>query len=99
MPDELPDDPVSLKQMLLEAFSLQEEVAHSYQTHIVDLKEQIKSLRNRLFERKSEHTVEPNTPQLALQRARKRADTSHRRYRRRSRCTDHPPWQTQTVVG
>jgi transposase len=66
MPDDLPDDPVLLKQMLLEAFSRQQEVAQSYQTHIVDLKEQVKLLRNRLFGRKSEQTVEPNTPQLAL---------------------------------
>ncbi len=66
MPDDLPDDPVLLKQMLLEAFSRQEEVAQSYQTYIVDLKEQIKLLRDRLFGRKSEQTVEPNTPQLAL---------------------------------
>jgi transposase len=33
---------------------------------IVDLKEQVKLLRDRLFSRKSEQTVEPNTPQLAL---------------------------------
>ncbi|MCF5511247.1 MULTISPECIES: IS66 family transposase [Pseudomonas] len=66
MPDDLPDDPVLLKQMLLEAFSRQKEVAQSYQTHIVDLKEQIKLLRDRLFGRKSEQRVEPNTPQLAL---------------------------------
>jgi hypothetical protein len=52
--------------MLLEEFSRQEEVAQSYQTHIVDLKEQIKLLRDRLFGRKSEQTVESNTPQLAL---------------------------------
>lgn len=31
-----------------------------------DLKEQIKLQRNRLFGRKTEQTVEPNTPQLAL---------------------------------
>ncbi|MNJ33456.1 putative Helix-turn-helix domain of transposase IS66 [compost metagenome] len=66
LPYVLPDDPVLLKQLLLEALSRQEEVAHAYQTHIVDLKEQIKLLRNRLFGRKSEQTVEPNTPQLAL---------------------------------
>lgn len=41
-------------------------MAQAYQTHIVDLKEQIKLLRDRLFGRKSEQTVEPNTPQLAL---------------------------------
>lgn len=64
--DDLPDDPVLLKQLLLEALNRQEESAQAYQTHIVDLKEQIKLLRDRLFGRKSEQTVEPNTPQLAL---------------------------------
>jgi len=49
MPDDLPDDPVSLKQILLEAFSRHEKLAQSYQTHIVDLKEQIKLPRDRLF--------------------------------------------------
>jgi hypothetical protein len=66
LPDDLPDDPVLLKQLLLEALSRQEESAQAYQTHIVDLKEQIKLLRDRLFGRKSEQTIEPNTPQLAL---------------------------------
>ncbi|MGE8313851.1 MAG: IS66 family transposase [Pseudomonas putida] len=66
LPDDLPDDPVLLKQLLLEALNRQEESAQAYQTHIVDLKEQIKLLRDRLFGRKSEQTVEPNTPQLAL---------------------------------
>lgn len=66
LPDDLPDDPVLLKQMLLEGLNRQEEVVQSYQTHIVDLKEQIKLLRDRLFGRKSEQTAEPNTPQLAL---------------------------------
>ncbi|EJM16479.1 transposase, partial [Pseudomonas sp. GM21] len=61
-----PDDPALLKQMLLEAFSRQQVTAEAYQTHIVDLKEQIKLLRDRLFGRKCEQTVEPNTPQLAL---------------------------------
>lgn len=42
------------------------EVKDAYATHIVDLKEQIKLLRDRIFGRKSEQTVEPNTPQLAL---------------------------------
>ncbi len=65
LPDDLPDDPVLLKQLLLEALNRQEESAQACQTHIVDLKEQIK-LFDRLFGRKSEQTVEPNTPQLAL---------------------------------
>ena len=66
LPDDLPDDPVLLKQMLLEVLNRQEEVAQSYQAHIVDLKGQIKLLRDRLFGRKSEQTAQPNTPQLAL---------------------------------
>ena len=66
LPDDLPDDPVLLKQLLLEALNRQEQTAQAYQTHIVDLKEQIKLLRDRLFGRKSEQSVEPNTPQLAL---------------------------------
>ncbi|MGW8461566.1 IS66 family transposase [Pseudomonas sp. CLCA07] len=69
MPDDLPDDPVLLKQMLLdtyEAFAREQEVKQAYETHIVDLKEQIKLFRDRIFGRKSEQTVEPNTPQLAL---------------------------------
>ena len=40
--------------------------AEAYQSHIFDLQEQIKLLRDRIFGRKSEQTVEPNTPQLAL---------------------------------
>ena len=66
LPDDLPDDPVLLKQLLLEALNRQDETAQAYQTHIVDLKEQIKLLRDRLFGRKSEQTGEPNTPQRAL---------------------------------
>ncbi|MBV6288869.1 IS66 family transposase [Pseudomonas aegrilactucae] len=66
LPEDLPDDPVLLKKMLLEAFSRQDVTAEAYETHIVDLKEQIKLLRDRIFGRKSEQTAEPNTPQLAL---------------------------------
>ncbi len=62
MPEDLPDDPILLKQMLLDA----QEVKEAYATHIVDLKEQIKLLRDRIFGRKSEQMDEPNTPQLAL---------------------------------
>ena len=67
--DDLPDDPVLLKQLLLEALTRQatmDEVLEAHETHIVDLKEQIKLLRDRLFGRKSEQTAEPNTPQLKL---------------------------------
>ncbi|MNJ35818.1 Transposase IS66 family protein [compost metagenome] len=69
LPDDLPDDPVLLKQLLLEALTRQAktaEVLQAHEGHIVDLKEQIKLLRDRLFGRKSEQTAEPNTPQLAL---------------------------------
>jgi transposase len=69
LPDDLPDDPVLLKQMLLEIYEARardQKVKEAYATHIVDLKEQIKLLRDRIFGRKSEQTVEPNTPQLAL---------------------------------
>ena len=48
---------------LLQMFSRKRQVDKD---QIVDLKEQIKLLRDRLFGRKSEQTVEPNTPQLAL---------------------------------
>lgn len=51
---------------MLEALSRQHVTAEAYLTHIVDLKEQIKLLRDRLFGRKAEQTVEPNTPQPAL---------------------------------
>lgn len=63
MPDKL------LKQMLLDTYEARardQEVKEAYETHIVDLKKQIKLLRDRIFGRKSEQTVEPNTPQLAL---------------------------------
>ena len=69
MPDNLPDDPVRLKQLLLESLAQQAKTAEALlaqQGQIVDLKEQIKLLRQRLFGRKSEQTVDPQTPQLAL---------------------------------
>ena len=37
----------------------------AHEGHIVDLKVQIKLLRDRLYGRKFEQSVEPNTPQLA----------------------------------
>jgi transposase len=62
LPEDLPDEPVLLKQMLLDARKIKE----TYATNIIDLKEQIKLLRDRIFGRNSAQTVEPNTPQLAL---------------------------------
>ncbi|MDB5983712.1 MAG: transposase [Pseudomonas sp.] len=61
-PDNLPDDPLLLKQMLLQMFG-ERQVDKG---QIVDLKEQVKLLRDRLFGRKSEQTIDPQTPQLAL---------------------------------
>jgi len=52
--------------MLLEALNRQEEVVQANQAHIVDLKEQIKLMRDRLFGHKSEQAAESYTPQLAL---------------------------------
>lgn len=77
VPDNLPDDPVLLKQMLLESYAAraceqsaahvrEQEVKAAYTTHIDDLKEQIKLWLDRFFGRKSEQTVDPNTPQLAM---------------------------------
>ena len=71
MPDDLPDDPVLLKQMLLEAYaarSREQEVKEAYATHIVDLKEQIKLLRDRLFGRKSEQAIDPNMKKSSRRR-------------------------------
>lgn len=62
VPDNPPDDPAALKQLLAQL--LAERTVDKDQ--IVDLKEQVKLLRDRLFNRKSEQTVESNTPQLAL---------------------------------
>lgn len=62
LPDDLPDDPVLLKQMLVRMFSERQ----VDKDRIVDLKEQIKLMRDRLFGRKSEQTVDAETPQLVL---------------------------------
>jgi transposase len=62
MPENLLDDPLLLKQMLLQMFG-ERQVDKG---QIVDLKEQVKLLRDRLFGRKSEQTIDPQTPQLAL---------------------------------
>lgn len=77
VPDSLPDDPVLLKQMLLESYAAraceqsaarvrEQEVKEAYTTHIDDLKEQIKLWRDRFFGHKSEQILDPNTPQLAM---------------------------------
>jgi transposase len=66
MPEILPDDPVLLKQMLNEMLEQMLSERQLYKGQIVDLKEQVKLLRDRLFGRKSEQTAEADTPQLAL---------------------------------
>lgn len=55
MPEDLPDDPELLKQMLAKM-----------QSRVGVLEEQVALLRQRLFARKSEQTVDPATPQMAL---------------------------------
>ncbi|MBZ9783668.1 IS66 family transposase [Pseudomonas sp. REP124] len=55
MPEDLPDDPELLKQMLVKM-----------QSKVGLLEEQVALLRQRLFARKSEQTVDPATPQMAL---------------------------------
>ncbi|WP_454833680.1 IS66 family transposase [Pseudomonas lini] len=55
MPDNLPDDPAALKQLLAQM-----------QSKVVLLEEENALLRQRLFGRKSEQTVDPMTPQLPL---------------------------------
>jgi len=69
VPDNLPDDPALLKQLLLESYAARLREQEVNQAHIVqidDLKEQIKLWRDRFFGRKSEQTVDPKTPQLAM---------------------------------
>ena len=55
MPEDLPDDPELLKQMLARM-----------QSRVGLLEEQVALLRQRLFARKSEQSADPATPQLAL---------------------------------
>lgn len=62
MPENLPDDPVLLKQLLEQMLSERE----SDKGKIVHLEEENALLRQRLFGRKSEQTADPTTPQMAL---------------------------------
>lgn len=62
MPKDLPDDPVLLKQLLEQMISERE----SDKGKIVHLEEENALLRQRLFGRKSEQSVDPLTPQMAL---------------------------------
>ena len=55
MPDNLPDDLAALKQ-----------IPAQMQSKVVHLEEENALLRQRLFGRKSEQTIDPATPQLAL---------------------------------
>ena len=55
MPDTLPNDPDLLKQMLLQM-----------QSRVSVLQEENTLLRQRLFGRKSEQSVDPQSPQLAM---------------------------------
>ena len=62
VPETLPDDPVLLKQLLL---SLHEQVSEK-DGQIEHLREQNALLIQRLFGRKSEQTVDPDSPQLEI---------------------------------
>lgn len=62
MLQDLPDDPVLLKQLLEQMISERE----SDKGKIVHLEEENALLRQRLFGRKSEQSADPLTPQMAL---------------------------------
>jgi hypothetical protein len=62
MPETLPDDPILLKQLLL---SLHEKVSIK-DGQIEHLREQNALLIQRLFGRKSEQTIDPDSPQLEI---------------------------------
>lgn len=61
-PDTLPNDPELLKQMLLEAIDKRQSDQHTIQV----LQEQVALLRQRLFGRQSEQSVDPQSRQLAM---------------------------------
>jgi len=78
---DLPDDPVLLKQLLAQMLSERE----SDKGKIVHLEEENALLRQRLFGRKSEQTVDPPTPQMALfNEAESVASLSTKRWKKRS---------------
>lgn len=62
MPETLPDDPVLLKQLLVQMVSARE----LEQGKIIQLQEQNALLIQRLFGRKSEQSVDADSPQLAM---------------------------------
>lgn len=62
MPENLPDDPVLLKQVLEQMIN--ERASHKGK--IVHLEEEVALLRQRLFGRKTEQTGDAATPQLPL---------------------------------
>ncbi|AJE22284.1 IS66 family transposase [Azotobacter chroococcum] len=62
MPDTLPDDPLLLKQLLLSA----NEQMSAKDARIEQLQEQVALLRQRLFGPKSERSIDPDSPQLAM---------------------------------
>ena len=76
LPNDLPNDPAALKQLLLkvqeEVVALEKEAARleqrqqDYQQQIIKLQEQNTLLIQRLFGRKSEQSSDPNSPQLEI---------------------------------
>jgi len=77
LPDTLPDNPDALKQLLTEVLLSAQELAKAKDgqiaqlaaekdARIAQLQEQVALLRERLFGRKSEQTVDADSPQLSL---------------------------------
>lgn len=60
--ESLPNDPIMLKQMLLEALAGRQSDRNTIQL----LQEENTLLRQRLFGRKSEQITDPNSPQLGM---------------------------------
>ncbi len=66
LPDTLPDDPTVLKHLLAEVVLSAQKLTAAQAGQISQLQEQVALLRQRLFGRKSEQTVDPQSPQLAM---------------------------------
>jgi hypothetical protein len=63
MPETLPDDPAAPKQLLAEVLSSAQELAKDKDGQIEHLREQNALLIQRLIGRKSEQSVDPDSPQ------------------------------------
>jgi len=66
VPESLPDDPTALKQLLAKVLSSAQKLAQDKDEQIERLREQNALLIQRLFGRKSEQSVDPDSPQLVM---------------------------------